>query len=373
MFINLILIGYSMLWFVFGIFTWGFADANLPFKTVKILYNFVNFQRSGTLVVYSFFILAFFLFYGLILWQVARKNLTAKHILILIISLVLILLFSFPAFSYDIFNYIATAKVTFIYKENPYIVMPIEIPGEPLLAFMHAANKTALYGPAWIALTGISLALGFNNLLLTIFTFKIFILLFYFALLWVIWRLSNKSLYSLAFFALNPLVIYETLISLHNDVVMMSLVLLSFYFFGRKKKTLSLLLFTASVLIKFATLALLPIYLYLIYIGNRRLKISWQKIWLWSTAAMYTIFALSPLREEIYSWYLIWPLVFVSLLIKDSLWAWLSFGFSFGLLFRITPFIYWRDWGGATPLIKKIVTFVPPLVISIYYEVRKKI
>lgn len=372
MFINLILIGYSMLWFLFGVITWGFADANLPFRTIKFLYDFVNFQRSNILALYSFFVLAFFLFYGLILWYIWKKNLTVKHILILVVSIVIILIFSFPAFSYDIFNYIATAKVVFLYKENPYVVMPIEVPNESMLAFMHAANKTALYGPAWILLTGVPFFLGAGNLLTTIFTFKLITVSFYLALLWLIWKISNRSIYSLALFALNPLVIIETLISSHNDVVMMFFALMSFYMLQKKKIGLSIMLMLVSILVKFATLALVPVYIYTIYLMRTSIKINWLPVWKWSSIFMLIVFFLSPLREEIYAWYLIWPLTFVVLLGRETFLLWLLLGFSFGLSFRIAPFIYTRNWGGFTPLVKKIVTFIPPVLTGFYYAIRKK-
>jgi len=87
---------------------------------------------------------------------------------------------------------------------------------------------------------------------------------------------------------------------------------------------------------------------------------------------MYGMFFSSPLREEIYAWYLIWPLTFVAFLPPRHFLTFVSFGFSFGLMFRVAPFIYARNWAGMTPLIKKIVTFIPPAFTAMLYVIKKK-
>ena len=357
-----------------SVFSWSFVGNNFPFFEKNYLFDFVHRIRwlPGTL--YCAVIVIFFLFYFIFLYKAKRRKFQSKYIWKMIFLTVVMLIFSFPAFSYDIFNYIATAKVTFLYRENPYVVMPIEIPNEPLLSFMNAANKTALYGPSWLLLTYIPLKLGLNNLLLTIYTFKGFMIFFYLALCFVIWKLSHKSVTALVFFALNPLVIIETLVSSHNDVVMMFFVLTSLYFFKRKQIGFSMVFYIFSIFIKFATVFLFPVYLYILYTEFYRKKVvTWEKIWFWSSVLMFMIFFLSPIREEIYSWYLIWPLSFVVLIQRQQLLRAITLGLSFGLLFRFAPFLFTLSWGGKTPLIKEIVTFIPPILFGIYYGVRKKI
>src|SRR5581483_4454944 len=90
-----------------------------------------------------------------------------------------LLLLAYPTMlSFDIFNYIATAKVLFHYHENPYIIMPMEFIGDPLLHYTRAANKVALYAPFWIFITGSPYVLGFKNIFLILFNFKILNVLF---------------------------------------------------------------------------------------------------------------------------------------------------------------------------------------------------
>ncbi len=364
---------YGLFLFIFSLFTWSFVDTNFPLKTPLYMLNLAYAQRGLITAIYSAMVLVLFLFYARFLWLARRGQMKKNRLFRLIAITVVILFLSFPVFSYDIFNYIATAKVTFFYRENPYIVMPVEIPNEPMLAFMHAANKIALYGPTWIILTSLPYFFGFHSLLFTIFAFKAFILIFYLGLTWTIWHVSEKSIQSVIFFALNPLVMLETLVSAHNDVVMMFFALSSFYFLKKQRFILSAILLLSSIFIKFATIVLVPIYVYTCYRVFRKEKINWSTIWMFSALALYIMFLLSPLREEIYSWYFIWPLTFVSLLPLNSLLSFVSIGFSLGLLFRIAPYLYTKEWGGITPLVKKMVTFVPPGIMGIYYAIRKKI
>ena len=370
---RLLFIGYILILLLMTIFSWGFVDANFPVKFLPAFNALIFSHRDISTAIYTSLEIALFIFYGFFVRLASKKKTDPTFVKTLIILTIIILFFSWPAFAYDIFNYIATAKLTFFYHENPYLVMPIEIPNEPLLTFMHASNKVALYGFVWILITAVPWFLGASNLLLTVFTFKALEVVFYLVSLILLWKLSNKDQKALAFFGLNPLVTNETLISAHNDIVMMALTLASFYFFQKKRSWLAVFLLFLSIFIKFATLALIPVFIYLFYLQHKGLKINWDKVWKWSAILMYVPFFLSPLREEIYSWYLIWPLTFTALALREELLAWITAGFSFGLPLRLAPFLFTGSWGGETPLIKKIITSVPPIITAGFYELRKKI
>lgn len=352
---------------MFTFFSWGFVDANAPLPKIALLQPVIYFQTLYPTLWYTVTVAALFGWYFWILYRTKKGLLTSKHVWHLIAGTVAILVWAYPALSNDIFNYIATAKVTFFYRENPYIIMPIDIPNEPMLSFLHAANKVALYGPAWIAMTAIPHYLGVSNLLVTLFTFKIFIVLWYLLLCYLIWNASGKKAWSLAFFALNPLVVLSTLVDGHNDVVMMGLALGAFLLLKKKRYIFGIFLFLTSMLIKGATLFLIPVFVWCLYGLGQKKQMNWQRVWYWSSISMYIIFFLSPLREEIYAWYFIWPLTFLALLDKPTIFHAASYGFSLGLMLRIVPFFYTRSWSGITPVAKKIVTFVPPAVSALFY------
>ncbi|MEK7502044.1 MAG: hypothetical protein AAB609_00800 [Patescibacteria group bacterium] len=352
--------------FLFVIFSYLFTDQNLSYLH-NIYTGLAANSRTIATMTYVIFVLLFFVFYYLILKY--QKSINIKKI-ILVTSGILFL--AYPAIlSYDIFNYIATSKVLFFYRENPYILMPIEFVGDPLLIFTRAVNKVALYGPVWIKITGISFILGFDNYVLTLFNFKLLVILFYLGTIFLVSKIS-KNMKSVFLFALSPLIIMETLVSSHNDIVMMFFALLSFYFLIKKRIFLSLIFIIASILIKYSTIFLFPVFIYIILKTIRKESINWERVFFISALSMMLIFFLSFLREEIYPWYAIWFLVFSYLIPQRRNLLYLSNAISFGLLLSYAPFMFSGTYSGSTPLLKIILIFLPVLCLYLYLAVDRK-
>jgi hypothetical protein len=345
------------------IFSYAFIDPNLIY--MKPLFTSFAFQkRTLTTIIYMLLLIILTTLYVSLIKQFALKHLNHRTLIKLISITVLILFFSYPAMlSYDIFNYIATAKVTYLYKENPYIIMPVEFIGDPLLQFMHAPNKTALYGPVWIALTAVPFVFGLNNFLVTLFLFKLVPLIFYVYTLFLIYEL-RKSWYSILLFALNPLVVVETIVSGHNDIVMVGLALSALLFLKKKKLILGILALLLSIGIKFATIFLIPVFIYAMILSLQKKEINWEKVYLWSFFSMFFIFLLSPIREEMYSWYALWFLVFICLIPSHKTLQITAILLSLGLMMRYTPFMY---VGAYTPMVILMRTILTVIPLAVYF------
>ena len=369
---KLLVILYSLLLMFTTVFSYLFVDPNLIYLK-KIFTDYAYVHRNIVTIVYISIILLLYVFYMVFYHRLKNKMLSARSVIRLIILTIIILVFSYPAMvSFDIFNYIATAKILFHYHENPYLLMPIEFRGDPLLLFMHAANKVALYGFIWIFLTGIPFALGFNNFLITLFNFKLLVIIFYCGTLFVILKLS-KSIIPVYLFGLNPLVIFETFVSSHNDIVMVFLILASFLCLRRKVISFAAVLFFLSIFIKYASIVLIPIFFYVVLKTIRNKTIHWEKIFFYSALLMMFVFLfISPVREEIYPWYALWFLGFISLIPNYKLLLYISLFLSFGLLFRYVPFMLLGTYFGPTPIIKIVVTFTPPIISALYFLFTKK-
>lgn len=341
----------------FTLFSYLFISSKIPFLKVPFL-DFYSDHRLFISIVYLFFIIILSILYVIYLFLWEKKRFLLKDIAVLIILSTVLLFLSYPAMlSYDIYNYMATAKVFFSYHENPYVVMPIEFINEPLLEFMHAANKYALYGIIWILLTGIPHLLHFNFISF-VFSFKLLVIMFYILTILLIWKMTKK-LYSIVFFSLNPLVMIETLVSGHNDIVMMFFVLFSLFLIKRKKIFLGCLFFLFSLLIKYATIFLSPLIIYCIWKTWKKIEIDWDKVYYVGFLIMVCVFFLAPFREEIYPWYAIWFLTFGALLSKKKFLQKAIIIFSTSLLFRYIPFMISGTHAGITPLIKIVITFLP--------------
>lgn len=365
-----LIVSYSVFLSLFSIFSYAFVDPN--FTYLKDIYSgFAFSNRFLTTTFYIVFVLIAFVFYGIFVRLGVRKKIHVGEMFILLSVTVGILLFSYPAMlSYDIFNYIATSKVLFFYHENPYVIMPIEFTGDPLLSFTHAANKIALYAPGWILLTGVPYVLGFGNFIVTLLNFKLLFLAFYLATAFLIWKIS-KNIVSVFLFSFNPLIITETLISGHNDIAMMFLALFSFFLLIKKKIFIAVLLFIFSILIKYATILLIPVFLYILWKTIKKKDINWKSIFYLSSLLMYVGFLLSPIREEIYPWYATWFLSFAFLVPDKKLLLYISIAFSFGLLFRYVPFMLFGTHAGLTTFIKSSVTFIPVFLVLFYFVTKK--
>ncbi len=354
------------------VFSYGFIDKNL-FYLHSVYSGFVFVHPLVATIIYVVFVsILFACFLGFLLLTY-NKKLSHREIKIMIILTLAILFFAYPAMlSYDIFNYVATAKVLFFYHENPYIVMPIEFIKEPLLAFMRAPNKVALYGPIWILLSGIPYGISFGNFIAMFFAFKLVVVAFYCGIVVLLWKMT-RNLFSIVYFALNPLVIIESILGSHNDVVMMFLVLLSFYLLRRKKVLFAILFLIFSVFIKYTTLFLVPIFIYCLLRVLQKKEIDWDRVWLTSAIFMFVAFMLSPIREEAYPWYALWFLPFVSLVPLKKFIIQASFILSFSLLFRYIPYMYFQTYLPPTPMIREILSFAPPVLFVFYYVYKKKI
>lgn len=350
---------------LFSVFTYSFVDIHLSYLSNLYSGLYLN-QRTLLSIIYTILILILFGCSYFLLSDIDRIKANIKRIILLI---VLVTILAYPAaLTFDIFNYILTARVTFLYQENPYIIYPVELLNDPYLAFTRAANKTALYGPFWVILTGIPYFVGLGNFILTLFSFKAFIALFYVGIVYLIMKIDKNATW---FFALNPLVIIESLVSSHNDIVMVFFALLSLYLFFLGKYFSSALSIIGSILIKPATLFLTPVYLGMIkdrLVGG---KINLERAFKFSAFFMLIIFFLSPFREELYPWYAIWFITFTAFLYKNKFLQNLVLVFSLGLMLRYIPYMATGNYFGSTPLIRNILMITPLLIFFALTWLRK--
>ncbi|MCL4354336.1 hypothetical protein M1349_02570, partial [Patescibacteria group bacterium] len=223
--------------------------------------------------------------------------------------------------------------------------------------------------PLWILVTAIPYYLGLGNFILTLFSFKLFAAVFYLATVWLLYRMTKNVFYT-SFFALNPLVVLETLVSGHNDIVMMFFALFSIFFLKDKKIVFAIIFISLSILIKFSTIFLLPVGIYVSfqYIVNKGLN--WEKILYASSLCMFFIFLLSPIREEMYPWYAIWFLTFLPF-VQNRLIKYIFLAFSLGLLFRDIPFMLLGTYSQPTPVIRTTFTVIPVVIVSLYFFFKK--
>lgn len=363
-------VGYTAIFIALTLFSYLFVDANF----IYFPSSFAGFNGHHRILVSGIYFLLISIFFGIYVFLLRNINSVVQNLSEIkkFIPVFLVPVFAYPAmFSYDMFNYITTSKVLFYYHENPYLIMPIDFINDPILLFTRAANKLALYGMFWTFISGIPYLLSFGNYLVSILMFKLFSALFYLGLIFLIWKLTGNKL-SVVLLAANPLIIIETFISGHNDVVMMFFALLAAYLLKNKRIFLAILCLFLSILIKYATLFLVPIFLLTIvqYVKNK--KNDWNKFYLFSFFSMLVIFIFSFLREEIYPWYAIWPLTYLVLIPEKNKLINIFLGLSFGLMLSYIPYMYFGTYFGSTPFAKILLMLFPPVSIFLYQIMKTK-
>jgi len=310
------------------------------------------FNRPLSTGIYLVLLFFLFLFYSSIIRLIQRKQISSKRVWLIIIVIAITTVFSYPAFSYDFFNYLFTAKTVLIYHANPYQVIPLQFAGiDPWLSFMHWTHQPSAYTPLWILLTLVPYLFGFGYFLLLLWNLKLLLAGAYLATILGIGKLLEKedkdyALLGVAIFALNPLVIIECLISSHNDIVMMALAVWAMVVYKQKKILFSWILLSLSAAMKLMTIFLIPAFF-----------TKWKR--LASFICIIIGFIAVLLQREVLSWYWVWIMPFIALLPRNkALWI-LSYSVSIGLLLRYAPFLYFGNWDNPVPIIKTWVTLIP--------------
>ena len=159
-------------------------------------------------------------------------------------------------------------------------------------------------------------------------------------------------MFNVAFYAFNPLVIIVSLVSAHNDGVMVFFALLGFYLLVKKKPYHALLPWLFSIGIKIVTVILLPLFALGIWSKIRVKKVDYQKLSIGAILLMSLAVFASSYRLGFQPWYLLWVLPFLALRAKNQYFAWLAIGFSLGSLLRYVPFLYYGHWNPPVPTLK---------------------
>ncbi len=371
---------------VIGLFLYSYTqvDLNLTlsqwsiWKTIQTSFQYIGwFNRPLSTLIYLIILLLLTVCYLLFLWNIKRKQLLARHFWWLIGGMSLILLFSYNAFSYDLFNYMFDARIFTLHQQNPYLYKALDFPNDPWINFMRWTHRTYPYGPVWLGLTIPLSYLGFQIFLPTLFLFKALMVGSFIGTIYFIGKIFQKikpadGLFGMAFFALNPLVIIESLVSAHHDIVMVFLVTMAIYHLLNKNYIRAFLLLFLSIGIKFATILLIPIFIIVLLWQIKRRLIENETLFSYSLAAMVMAIIFASQRTELQPWYLLWLFPFVSLLTRRLLIIVSFLLLSVGLLLHYAPFLYSGNWNPPIPTIKLWITASFLISSFILWKIFKK-
>ncbi len=366
---------YTFLFVILLLFFYSFTQVSLglTFSNYPLLHEIENgfkqigyFNRPYSTILFLI-ILSFMSIYFIYFLTLAAKNKLKINLLWkIVILLSIVLSFSYIAFSNDLFNYIFDAKIISFYHQNPYVHKALDFPQDPMLSFMQWTHRVYPYGPFWLALTVPVSYIGLNIFLLTFFLFKILATGFYLGSVYLIYKINKKinpgsEIFNTVFFALNPLVIIESLVSSHNDIAMIFFALLGVYLYLSKNKILGIFAVILSASIKIPTaVLLLPMIIGLI--PSKRYKFTNERLtWSFVILSILGVFY-SMTKLEIQPWYFLWVIPFISLLKPNKYVICLAIGTTIGLLLRYTVFLYAGNWDGVLLTVRNSLTIVSILI-----------
>lgn len=339
------------------------------------------FQRPLSTGLFIGLLVLFIATYSGLLLLTAKKQISRKTLWQLVIFTGVVLTFAYNAFSYDLFNYIFDAKIITHYFQNPYLHSALDFPHDPMLSFMHWTQRTYPYGPTWLLVTvPISFA-GLQFFLPTFFGFKAIASASYLLTAWCIEKILKKidpenSLFGLTIFAFSPLVIFEGLVSAHNDMAMVVLASCSVLLLLNKKYVWSFLLLFLSIGIKFATAMLLP--LWIVWLSLKKKDPRMEKLFLVSFFVLIVPVVAASLRTNFQPWYLLFLFPFVALLPKSKP-VLVGFSiFSIASLLQYVPFLYVGNWDNPIPYILSVMLWSSLAVcliaagMTLLFQVAKK-
>ena len=215
-----------------------------------------------------------------------KKKLISAIIIIAITSI--LSFFIIPNNSGDVWYYMAIGRLDSTYGVNSYQENFREIkenyPEDAIVESSYAYNTTFAYGAVWHFICTTLGRIPTNNTLVMLTLFKMFNLIMHILNCILVYKISKKhKIRNMLIYALNPLIIFEGLINVHNDLVLLTTILGAIYFKKNNKLYLAVLSIALGTLIKYVPILLLP------FILNKEKSKLNVAAYILETAAIYFI------------------------------------------------------------------------------------
>ncbi len=255
--ILVILAVYSYLWIDLAIVL--MLGETKPF--LHQLDSYRNLLGPNRQILADFFLILIFALTLAQIWLLLSKpKFTRRQI---IISLIILLLpaLSYPFLSSDIFSYLFSAKIAYVYQMNPYTVIPETFRNKDLwLGFTYWTHRPYIYGPAFLLYSIIPIVISSGKrFIIAFFGMKIMNFILFLLAGYQLLKAERQKSKILALWFFNPLLLTELLINSHNEIVMISLFIIAYALIKTRHKVWGWITFLTSILIKYISILLSPL------------------------------------------------------------------------------------------------------------------
>lgn len=184
------------------------------------------------------------------------------------------------ALSHDAVVYAGYGRIIVTYHANPYYTPLATFPHDPLFQLDDWRDAVAAYGPLWLIVCALSTLVAGSSILHYIFFYRILGLLAHLVNIWLVTAILRKTkrsprivLLGTLLYAWNPLVLLESGLGGHNDIVMVTCILSGIFLCIRAEQhefmhvrhyLPPIVVFTCAALIKFTAAPIIVFYLLLV-------------------------------------------------------------------------------------------------------------
>lgn len=240
-----------------------------PFRTLGELLGFDRLAGTWlvvTGVVIVVFCVATFL---LLLREAWLGRVSVRTVMILAVIYQVVVLLLPLLFSRDVYSYAFYGRIASVYHQNPYVRTPVEFSNDALWPLVGPkwVDTPAVYGPMWTSISAIVARLARSPAGM-VESFRVIAVAGALATTAVIYDTTrrvwpSRAAFGIAAFALNPVVVFHSIASGHNDVLVGLSVAAAFAFLVRGRELPAVAALALGTLVK-ATAAI-PLVLVLVW------------------------------------------------------------------------------------------------------------
>jgi hypothetical protein len=210
----------------------------------------------------------------LLLRETFRGRVSVGAVAVVVVGAHALLLLVPLLFSRDVYSYAFYGRIAGVYGGNPYVQTPLDHSGDMLWNFVGSewVNTPAYYGPAWTSLSAVLSkilprpiddvqAYRFISIAASLLTCAVIV--------WVVHRVwPQRTAFALAAFGANPVVLFHSVASGHNDLLVALGIVCAYALLLSKREAAAVAVLTLTTLIKVT--ALLPLIMLLVWCVARR-------------------------------------------------------------------------------------------------------
>ncbi|MEI6690943.1 MAG: hypothetical protein WCL07_04315 [bacterium] len=348
-------------WFAYS---YGFVDFNLTLSNnpliVKVIgwgQHLVFFDRPSSTLFYCLLLIITWGLYLVTIWKSKKWAYWKYGTLALLFGL------AYPMLTHDIFNYLFHARIVVNYHANPHLLAPQVFVGDPWLRFMHWVHSPSAYGPVFTATMLVPYLVGMTKLTTSLLAYKLLACASYLLAIYLVGEIAKRNKLidpnkARLLVALNPIILTEWLINAHNEVLMVTLMLLAWWMVGENKLWRGWSAIALSAGLKYAAILVAPALLLWKFVGER-----WA-LWIAVLSLVITPFVYHfDFQYQI--WYITWAIPFAIITGNRKLIA-AILGYSIGGMLIYAPYIATGFWN-LTPM-TKILYLVSPAALMLIVE-----